>query len=274
MKYNPDAYLDYPILRPNSSDYPEGRLTTKLSRKHSNSRLDIALAFEVEEPAICRQIEKGDALCCALLYCRTTCYSEMLRADSGSIVVSASVPLGRLTGRVEIHPSVIATDDLAIRTETVHPEYGTGAIPVNKHRQLAMDEPWHFAVGFVGAIESVFRWEQDERSALENWEFEFDTDPGERHIVIRANPETYQACKDIRRQAVNLTKATVYLNALTTALADLLKDSDENELAEGWAATVRAHMEKQNINWPGSCSSGLAAQRLLNRPLDYMPETL
>lgn len=274
MKYNPDAYLEYPILRPNSTDYPEGHLTTKLSRTHSDSRLNISLAFEVEEPAICRQIEKGDAVCCALLYCRTSCYSEMLQADSGSTVISASVPLGFLTGRVEVHPSVITTDNLAIRAETVHPEYGTTAIPVNKHRQLAMDEPWHFAVGFIGAIESVFHWEQDERADLENWEFEFDTDPGERHIVIRANRETFQACKGIRQQVVNLTKATVYLNALTTALADLRPDSDDNELAEGWAATIRAHMDKQNIRWPEFCSSGLAAQRLLNRPLDYLPETV
>ena len=270
MKYNPDAYLDYPILRPNSSDYPDGRLVTKLSRTPANKSLNIELAFEVNEPAIGRLIEKGDAVCCALLYCRTTCYSQMLRADPSATVVSASVPLDRLNGRVEIHPSVIATDFTAIRPDTAHPEYEASTIPVDRHRQLAMDEPWHFAVGFVGTIESVFHLQQDESGNLDDGEFEFYADRSERYIIISANSETYRAFQDTRPH-VKLTKATVYLNALTTALANLDQDSDDdNERAEGWAATVRAHIEKQNIRWPDSCSHGLAAQKLLSRPLESL----
>ena len=233
MKYNPDAYLEYPVLRPNSSDYPDGRLTTSLSRSVSDGNLDIDLKFEIEEPAISKQIEKGDALCCAFLYCRTACYSEMLRSDKHGTIVSASVPLRYLTGRVELHPSVIATDDLAINPKTVHSEYGHSTIPVNKHRQLAMDEPWYFAVGYVGTIESVFHLAQDDSATLQDWEFDFEADPNERYIVIRANPSTFSEFKNVR-QRVDLTKATVYLNALTTALAALDEISDDDEgLSEG-----------------------------------------
>ena len=270
MKYNPDAYLDYPVLRPNSSDYPDGRLATRLTRTPADGNLDINLRFEIDEPAIHKQIEKGDALCCAFLYSRSACYSEMLRADKRSIVIAASVPLRYLAGRVELHPSVIAIDDLAINPKTVHPEYGQSTISVNKHRQLAMDEPWYFAVGYVGTIESVFHLEQDDNASLKDWEFDFQAEPNERYIVIRSNPQTYSEFQNVR-QRVSLTTATVYLNALTTALA-ALESSEEEELSEGWAATVRAHLEKQSIQWPNSCSHGLAAQRLLQNPLTYLPE--
>ena len=270
MKYDPDAYLDYPILRPNSSDFPNGKISTDLRPPtYSESNLDLELAFDISEPAITRLIEKGDAVCCSLLYCIGTCYSQMLRADRGSTLVSASVPLDRLSGRVAIHPSVITTDIADIRSDTAHSEYGSSTISVERHRQLAMDEPWHFAVGFVGTIESVFHLQQDDSDTLGDDEFEFNADQSQRYIVIRANPKTYRTFQDARSH-LRLTKATVYLNALTTALSYLEPEPDENERPEGWAATVRAHIDKQNIQWPDACSHGLAAQRLLNRPLESL----
>ena len=270
MKYDPDAYLDYPILRPNSSDYPSGSISTYLRPPtSSDGSLNFELSFDITEPAITKLIEKEDAACCALLYCITTCYSQMLRASSGSTVVAAVVPLDRLSGRVAIHPSVITTDVADVRSATAHPEYGNSAISVERHRQLAMDEPWHFAVGFVGEIESIFRLQQDDTEAVDDDESESDADQSQRHIVIRANPKTYRAFQDVRSH-LRLTKATVYLNALRTALSFLNPEPEVDEGPEGCAATVRAHMEKQDIKWPDPCSHGLAAQRLLNRLLESL----
>ena len=239
MKYNPDAYTDYPVLRPHSSDYLSGSIKTELSQTHDDKNLHIELSFEIDEPVIRKQIEKGDARCCALLYCSGTCYSEMLTAAGGT-TISASVPLGRLKGRVEVHPAVIAVDDLVVSTETAHPEYAGAPIPVRKYRQLAMDEPWHFSAGMTGPIESLFRLEQAETDTLEDGEFDFQVDPGARYIVIRSSPKTYRAFDAIRnRKQTRLTKVSVYLTALTTALGGLEKEADEREPAEGWAATVR-----------------------------------
>lgn len=271
MKYNPDAYTDYPVLRPHSSDYPSGSIKTELSQTHDDKDLHIELSFEIDEPVIRKQIEKGDARCCAFLYCTGTCYSEMLTAD-GSTVISASVPLDRINGRVEINPSIIASDDLVVRTDTAHPEYGCASMPVQKYRQLAMDEPWHFSVGRTGTIESVFRLEKAETGTLDDGEFDFQVDPGARYIVIRSNPRTYRVFDAIRKlNQTPLTKASVYLTALTTALGELQKEVDESEPAEGWAATVRARIQELGVPWPDSCGDGLTAQRLLGKPLDALP---
>lgn len=272
MKYNPDAYTDYPILSPHSSDYPDGSISTKLTRRHEGKHLHIELSFEIDERVIRKQTEKGDARCCALLYCTGTCYSEMLKAEDGKTVISALVPLDRLQGRVEINPSVIAVDDLVVRTDTAHDEYQNTPMPVQKYRQLAMDEPWHFSVGLTGPIESVFRLEQAKTDPLEDGEFDIQVDPGERYIVIRSNSSTYRDFEAIRKlNQTPLTKASVYLTALTIALGKLQKEAYEGEPAEGWAATVRARIQELNIPWRDPYGDALTAQRLLRKPLAALP---
>ena len=274
MRYNPNAYVDYPILRPHSSDYPKGHISTRLVQTREDNNLRIRLEFEIDEPTILKQIEKGDATCCAFLYCSNTCYSEMLRADQGSTAISSLTPLSRLKGRVELNPSVIAVDDLVLRTDTAHSEYKRESMPVQVRKQLAMDEPWHFAVGLVGPIESVFQLQQSEPDdPLEDGEFDFQIDPAARYIVIRANPDTYQALQKVReRGQKSLTSASVYLSALTAALGDLADEPEDSELAEGWAATVRALIQEQGIQWRVICSDGLAAQKLMRKPLAALPD--
>ena len=274
MRYNPNAYADYPILRPHSSDYPEGRISTRLVQTRDDNNLHIMLEFEIHEPGIVKQIEKGDATCCAFLYCSNTCYSEMLRADQGTTKIAALTPLSRLKGRVELNPSVIATGDLVLRTDVAHPEYREESMTVQVRKQLAMDEPWHFAVGLVGTIESVFQLDQcgpDE--SLEDGEFDFRVDSTARYIVIRANAKTHRSFQDTRKRGqIQLTKASVYLSALTAALGSLDHEYNESEPAEGWAATVRTLIQEQGIQWPDACGDGLAAQRLMRKPLAALPD--
>ena len=274
MRYNPNAYVDYPILRPNSSDYPDGSITTSLEWERYKDSLSTRLEFDFTEPEILKQVEKGDATCFAFLYCSTTCYSEMLRADSCSTVITALTPLSNLKGRVEVHPSVVAVEDLVLRTDTAHPEYGGHAIPVQVRKQIAMDEPWHFSVGLVGKIESVFRLEQSEaQTTLQDGEFEFQIDPSARYIVIKSNPKTFLEFQKVRKRGHKpLSAASVYLSALTAAMGELEPEPEDAEPAEGWANTVRALLQKQNIQWPDGCSNGLAAQRLMKTPLAALPD--
>ena len=157
-------------------------------------------------------------------------------------------------------------------TNTAYTEYKKTIIPVAMRKQLAMDEPWHFAVGVVGPIERVFQLDKDDTNALENGEFDFVAEPSARYIVIRSNSTTYDDFQSIRgRNHVQLTRATVYLCALTSALGSLRKDGpDDNELDEGWAATVWSLIQEQDIQWPEPCTDGLAAQKLLRTPLDKL----
>ena len=234
--------------------------------------MEMEVAFNISEKSLDKHIEKGNAVCCAMVYCTATCYSEMFIADIGASAVVGLVPLHMLTGRIEVHPSIVSNDDLVIRTELAHAEYGSAPVPVDRGTRLAMDEPHYFYVGYIAPVESVFHLVPVDADTLQDWEFDFVAEPSERYILIRANPETFNHFQTLR-SLVPLTSATVYLNALTTAVGVLSKQADEDELPGGWAATVRNEITKQGIDWQ-NMYAGLVAQKLLKAPLSYLKEAL
>ncbi len=269
MKFNPNNYAPYPILRPNSSDYPEGNFTTTFSQEQRDNDLHVDCAFDIDEPTIQEHIKAGDVACCILIYCSATCYTEVFRSSPGDLKVSAVVYLDNLKGNIEVHPSVISVKDIALPTKTAHPEYGGATMVVAKYKQLASSVPWLFTVKPPGTIESVFRLERDnpEQSKLEDGEFDFIVEPLERHIVIKSNPKTYDAFQEIRSETA-LTRATVYLSALIYALGFINMDEpDENEPPDGWAVTLRERKRQLRIE-----SDALAAQRMLGAPFSCLGE--
>ena len=271
MRFNPNAYASHPVLRPNSYDYPSGEIDTALTTSRRGQRLDVAVSFLIGEPAISEKVRSGAAVCCAYVYCGSTCYSEMLRAESGSAQLSASIPMELLNGRVEVHPSVIAVDDVAIPADAANSEYGESSIRVPRLRQLAAGTPWHFAVDAIGSLESAFKIQKDSESGLAYGEFEFDADPQDRYICIRMNPETHSRFLEGARADAPLSTSTVYLAALTTALGciDKTEEVPDDESPNGWATTLRSRLTAKGIDLQ-SVSIGLAAQRLLENPLTYI----
>lgn len=271
MRFNPDAYASHPVLRPNSNDYPSGEIDTELTTSQDGRNLNIAVSFLIGEPAISEKVRLGAAVCCAYVYCGSTCYSETLRAEGGSARLSASIPMEFLNGRVEVHPSVIAVDDVAIPAAAANSEYGDSSIRVPRLRQLAAGTPWHFAIDAIGSLESAFKLRKDSESNLAYGEFEFDADPQDRYIFIRMNPETHSRFVEGARADAPLSMSTVYLAALTSALGyiDKTEEVPDDESPNGWATTLRSRLTAKGIDLQ-SVSTGLAAQRLLENPLIYI----
>lgn len=271
MRFNPDAYASHPVLRPNSSDYPSGDIDTELTTAQRGQNLDIAVSFLIGEPAIREKVRLGAAVCCAYVYCGSTCYSETLRAERGSERLFASVPMEFLNGRVEVHPSIIAVDDVAIPADAANSEYGDSPIRVPRLRQLAAGTPWHFAIDAIGSVESAFKLQKDSEANLAYGEFEFDADPQDRYIYIRMNPETHSRFIEGARADAPLSTSTVYLAALTSALGyiDKTEGVPDDESPNGWATSLRARLTAKRIDLQ-SVSIGLAAQRLLENPLTYI----
>ena len=268
MKYNPNTYAPYPILRPNASDYPLGSFTTDLKHVQQGSNLHLECSFTIEETNVKDLIQTGQAACCLLVYCLGTLYTELFMASQGSLALATEIPLSRLIGNVELHPSVIALTDMHLPTNTAHPEYGGTIVPVARNKQLASSIPWSFTVKPSSTIESIFRLERLDQGTLDiaDGEFDFEAEPSDRHIVIRASGETFDRFSDIRPQK-DLTLATVYLSALITALADLPDEPGEDEPPDGWAAVLREHLKSLGIE-----SKGLAAQKMLGSPFSRLNE--
>ena len=272
MRYDANGYAPYPILRPSSSDYPSGSFDTKLAHKVSDDAIKLTVEFLVDEPMILRQIEKGVAKCCLLLYCSGTFYSEMLQASSGSLEVVGSIPRRMLTGNVEAHPSILAADPVALDTGTAHTDYGGQFIAVDKYHPLAVAPSWEFNVQVRPSIESVFQIQRvSDDAELVDGQFEFRAEVQDRYVAIRANSTTYDTLQSMRNSHLApLVLSTVYLSALNAALTALVpEDVDEDEHSNGWASALRLLMRENNIE-TDSIYSGIAAQQLLDNPLSYL----
>ena len=276
VRFNPDAYTAYPILRPNSSDYLSGEFDATLHAVDDGAgskTLKFDLDFRISEPTVESQVAEGNAVCCAQVYCATTCYTTMLKANNGSMKIRAEVPRDFLRGRVEVHPSVIAVRDIELPLDKAHPEYGGGSMLVGKYRQLASAMPWHFGVGYTNPRESVFHLQKDDKAGLEDGEYDIVADPTEKYIVISANSKTFDVLQDVRgARNVELTTATVYLVALTDALSLLEAEVQDDEDPTGWATAVRSRLKEIGIRLDSNISTGLAAQRLLGGPLAHLKE--
>lgn len=278
MKFNENGYSDRPVLRPNATDYPDGRFGTKFRHQKEQDSLLVTVEFDIDEPSIVKLIDKGDAVCCAQIYCRGTSYTEMIRATSGSKIISATIPLGNLNGRVEVHPSVITIDDVALSTETAHSEYEDKITLAPKYTQLAADAPWYFTAEVSGSLESIFTFEEDDERELENGEFLFEVDTKDTYITIRSNSFTSDALRGIRASYENWTRASIYLVALTDALSILSVSGDQPDEYEppvGWAATLRKLLTENRLSiFDDRHSVGFAAQKLLRNPLIHLLEEL
>ena len=178
------------------------------------------------------------------------------------------IPSANLIGNVEVHPSVITLTDVELPTSTAHTEYGGSTMSVTKNKQLASSTPWSFNVKPTSTIESVFRLDRDGEGTygLEDGEFEFIAEPSERYIVILANAETFDEFDNIRSQR-NLTLATVYLNALTTAVAALRSEPKRGRTSQWLGCYTEGANEGSRVE-----SIGLAAQRMLGSPLARLTE--
>lgn len=100
MKYSPNRYYQYPVLRPDNDDYPDGRLETRVSK--TDVPYCIRVDFTVQEPTIQAVIADGNARCAAMAYCSSTLYSFMEQADIGAYSLEISIPRDEVEGEVEV----------------------------------------------------------------------------------------------------------------------------------------------------------------------------
>ena len=268
MKYNSRRNYLHPVLRPFSDDYPQGSLKTTVRTDLADRNMNVSVTFELLEPSIQDQVEKGEALCVAMLYCGSTLYREMLRAGTGSTVAETSIPTDMLRGDVEVHPSIVAMNHLDHPSSTTHEEYRAESLPIAQWNPLATDQTWRFQVNPTAhPTKGIFNREIDED--LADGEFDIKCNPAEKYINITANAST---TSDFKKLSERHSLPTVYLGALVEALAEVKEMDGETRVDEdGWVNCIRNNLNRLGIDigyqdQQGSHTLFHAAQMLLNKP--------
>ena len=270
MRYNSRRNYLYPVLRPFSDDYPEGKLTTALQVEITGKAVNVSVSFDVAEASIQSQIFQGDAVCVAMLYCGSTLYREMLRAGTGSTRVETSISTDFLHGHVELHPSIVAANDLTYPSATAHQEYSSAPVSVAQWNPLATDQQWHFQVNpSARPAKGIFNREVDDE--LADGEFDVKCDTTAKYVNVMANSATMTKFKELSSDE-RRTLPTVYISALVSALAEVKEmDSEANIHEDGWVSCIQTNMKRLGIDigdqeGQGSHTLFRAAQLLLSKP--------
>ena len=278
MKYEPKRNYLYPVLRPYSDDYGDAKLQTVVAQPQTIGReVIITIDFIVNEESVRNQVTAGNAICAAMLYCRSTLHREMLTADRKSFRLRKSVAAEALVNDVELHPSIVTLDGIGHSTRTAHKEYGGVMARVDRWQPLATDQTWRFQVNAEQRnTRSIFRLSTDEE--MSDDEFDVKMDPTDRYLTITANRRTRGRFRNIRDR-LDITRSTIYMNALVEAMAYIKYRNvlDDNFHNNGWVECIRTNLDKHNIDIGNSDEDGShsifsAAQLLLEKPFGELIE--
>ena len=272
MKYEPKRNYLYPVSRPWADDYAAPDMNIAVTADPVNYDVRINIQFGAVEESIKLQVEAGDARCVAMLYCRETLHRRMLNADKGKFSLTELIDGNLLFGDVELHPAIIAVENINHSTRTAHREYGGSPIRIGKFQPLATAQTWRFQVNIAERpAKSVFNLKIDEDDALLDDMFNVRVDHREPYIDIVANANTMERFNDMRADD-RYTTPSVYMNALMEALASIKHNGDSDDApANGWLNCIKRHLVKHNLNIgdndaPGDHSLLYAAQILLSKP--------
>lgn len=265
MKYQSEHGFTHPVLSPESDHYLDGRFATVLhQRQPVDGNVSIDLDFQIEEPSLEGLVKDGKAQCVAMLYCRATLHQQTIKAENGSIHISALVSTELLRDAIELYPLLVATQAIELDTSSAAPFYRDATLVVQEGEPLATDRGWHFSLDADAMpLGSIFTFEPV--PALTG-PMEIDVDPDATYINIRVNADQFQKMNITRQQG--LTIPTVFSAALVKAITKVQELPEDDEvITPGWVDTIRKQSKKHNIDLSnGGTDPFVAAQVLLGNP--------
>lgn len=286
MKFDVNRHYFHPVLRPHSDDYGEdSSFLTSLDTQPSSHNVEVRIDYTVSDATIKEHVLSSKARCVAMLYCRDTMYRQLLKQNisDNKFSLLEVIPMRLLQNQVEVHPAIVAQTIIqTFPTSTAHSEYGGIPIELAKGQPLAVGDPWYFEVNSQQLkVDSLFKLVVDTQGDLKDYEFDVAIDERERYVNIKANENTIESFRKLRK-IKNATIPTVYLSCLITLLSRFQEiDTDEDMSLEdipsvGWYRCIDQKIKHHNIDFgeSGSGSSHTimrAAQQLLTSDSSLRP---
>ncbi len=147
MRYDPNKAYLYPVLRPNSTDYPRAEFEAEPDpeRIEHTTAVRVSADFNLSDPDLLRLIEGGAAQYVLLVRAAATHHRSSHR--SGEPAIEVRFESGQLSGRTEIRGLVVAVRDLSgFHAEGWHEDYAGMTFDLHAGNVLAEDEPREYFI--------------------------------------------------------------------------------------------------------------------------------
>lgn len=245
MRYSARRQWAHPVLRPGSDDYPKGyrRDESAIDPPHllPDGTVELSIKWQPGLATIRKKMQAGEAVLCGLIYCNETYFRMAMQASPiDPFRAVARVDTKEVRGRIEIHPLIVArSGTVELTLEEAHEEYAAGRAVLQRGTPLAVDEYWSLDHDPTKPpLESFVQLQADEH--VTEGKFVLNATLGERELVIRLHPETYQEFTRIRTEAK--ARAGLYLPALTAACQRIARagaaEDPEDSPENSWNAVI------------------------------------
>lgn len=279
MKYVKSKSWPWPVLRHGSSDYKrsEFQCAPELSKIEGTTQLHLEADFYLGDRNLDGLIAKGYARYALLVSCSTTHFRKYLESAEPRIEWYAED--GRLAGRVEITPFVVAHLRIDnFKAPNWHEDYADRSFAIEPGAVLAIDLPASYWVVSADEtpISSVFLVAAEDGVAPGTWRCDWQRDPD--LVTILLHPAELERFQEARSHAAARQTAVYILNGIyLPALAWLLTEADraeQDELAGArWFDALAAALARADCRPLGEPDADrlVDAQKILRQPFGRLP---
>ena len=268
----------HPVLRSRKygDDYPtsEFEVDIEATGVQRSTEVEFNVNFELSEPDLLRLVEDGAARYVLLIKAPKAHFRECIGSDNPQIKRTFSA--GTLTGKVEISPFLICTQDIPdFRSKGWHSDFAGRTFDISAGSVLAEDEPKHYWMDTAeeGPISSIFELRPRSKHPDGHWDYRLDND----RVWIVMSMDDAERLKSARAQLSNRDEGYYLMNRLyLPALLAVLTEADQQkkEFEEyRWFASLNQRLEDVDCNRIGANGANrlVDAQRVLDHPFTKMP---
>lgn len=270
--FDPQKSYPYPVLRPQSDDYPEAEfeVTVNVERIEQTTAFAVEADFMLSDPDLLKLIDQGSAHYVLQVRSPKTYYRAAFSTSQNRI--KEDFPHGLIEGRTEFSPFLVATDSIhAFCASGWHDDYEGMSFDIPTGSVLAVDQHVEYTIDTTEEkpLGSIFVLVEANRISDGMWRIDHAND----RVRIELSPQDYARFVEARENVNNhaYIMNSVYLPALIWLLQESDKDSDE--LSEKrWFRAVNARLDATNLPLLGSESNRVIdAQHLLDYPFTKLP---
>lgn len=273
MKYDPRKAFPYPVLpddREYNDDYVNSDFQAYINLIPVAEQSDMALVanFQTSESAILERIGK-DAAYAVHVLCAQTCYRRLVRTNETQL----EYPFNNreLYSKVVLTGCVVCTDGVKnYHSPNFHPEFGGKSFNLSQGSVLAIAVPEIFYVDAEPAKPAAAVIQLVKNDKIPKGEFEYDI--GEDLIRILMCGKDYGRFNAGRRNTdtVKFLMMSVYYPVLTEVVRIMYSKGGEEHDEKRWYRAILRNVAKLDMD-PKERNYHIIAQRLLGRPLGYLP---
>ena len=275
MTFDPQKLYPYPVLRPQSEDYPraEFQVNVEVWRVEQTTALTVEAEFMLSDPDLLSLVEK-DRACYVLQIRAPQTYFRSALYDTDN-QITKNFPHGLIAGRTEFSPYLVATDHIRdFRASEWHSDYDGMSFDIAPGMVLAVDRHEERTIDTVeeAPLGSIFQLFEESRLSGGLWTI----DHGNDRVTIKMSSQDYARFTAARESVNNRPDSAYIMNSVyLPALIWVLQEGDNDSEYFGdkrWFRALNARLESKNLPKLGEKSNRLVdAQTLLEYPFANLP---